>query len=74
MAKNVYTTHDYIGTFTLGLPCHIYELWRNGKKIYTLRCQLKEDGSSAPEGEKEFYRRVDLFMDADRNSENGKKD
>ncbi len=65
MKNNGYTIHDYFGKNIIGKPCHTYELWRNGKKIYALHNELNDDGSENPGGAKEFYRRVDLFMDQD---------
>ncbi len=73
MKNNEYSIHYYLEKNIIGLPCHTYELWRNGEKIYALHCPLLEDGSSDPAGEKEFYRRVDLYMDKYRKEE-GKDD
>nr|MCR5230893.1 hypothetical protein [Solobacterium sp.] len=58
-----------IGSFSFGAPSHFYELWKNGKKVLSLSCQLKEDGSTDPAGEKEFYRRVELYMDRNSKTE-----
>ncbi len=71
MKAHAFTIADYYGKNIIGKPCHTYELRDNGKVLYRMHNELREDGSELPGPKKVFGEKCDAIMERIRREEDG---